>query len=119
MKRLSNDVRKPWGKYYDFAETKGKWHLKIIFVRAHARFSLQKHKKRSEFWIVAEGRVRAQKGKKTRTLSVGDSIFINKKEIHRIKAITDAYIVELSIGQHDEKDIVRLADDYGRVIKKK
>ena len=114
MKRLSKTVKKPWGKYYDCAEEKGKWHLKVIFVKKGDRFSLQKHKKRNEFWIIAEGKVKAQKGKKVSTLGAGDTLFIPKNEIHRIKAISDAYIVELTFGQHDENDIIRLADDYGR-----
>ncbi len=114
MKRLSKTVKKPWGKYYDCAEEKGKWHLKVIFVKEGDRFSLQKHEKRNEFWVIADGKVEAQKGNTITTLEKGETLLIPKNETHRIKALVDSHIVELTFGEHDEKDIIRLEDDYGR-----
>ncbi|OGZ62729.1 MAG: hypothetical protein A2812_01755 [Candidatus Staskawiczbacteria bacterium RIFCSPHIGHO2_01_FULL_36_16] len=114
MKCLNNITKKPWGKFYDLAESKGKWHLKIIVVKKGQRLSLQRHTKRSELWIVAEGKVQAERSNKIYTLTSQKLIFIRKKEAHRIKALTNAVIVELTFGFHNEKDIIRLADDYGR-----
>lgn len=115
IKQLHNIVRKPWGKFYDFAESKGKWHLKVLLIKKGHRLSLQKHAKRSEFWIVAQGKIKIQKNGKWRTLTPQKTIFIKKRELHRIEALTDGIVIEVSFGDHDEKDIIRLADDYGRV----
>jgi len=115
MKHLNNIVKKPWGEFCDLAENKGKWHLKVIVIKKGKRLSLQKHMKRSELWIVAEGKVQAEKNNKFYTLTPKKLIFIGKKEAHRIKALTNAVIVEISFGNHNEKDIIRLADDYGRI----
>ena len=115
MKILKNITKKPWGKFYDFAESKGKWHLKALSIKKGHRLSLQKHSKRSEFWIVAEGKIRVQKGDKKRVLVQQKIIFIKKQELHRIEALTDTIIIELSFGCHDERDIIRFKDDYGRI----
>ena len=117
IKQLHNFVLKPWGKFYDFAESKGKWHLKALVIKKGHRLSLQKHAKRSEFWIVAKGKVMAQKSGKWRILTPQKTIFIKKQELHRIKALTDAVVIELSFGFHSEKDIIRFTDDYGRSYK--
>jgi len=114
MKQLQNIVRKPWGKFYDFAESKGKWHLKLLFVKKGHLLSLQKHAERSEFWIVAEGKVRVQKGTKKKILTSQKTLFIKKRELHRIEGLTDAVIIEVTFGKHEENDIKRIADDYGR-----
>lgn len=115
MKRLNNLTHKPWGRFYDLAEDKGKWHLKLLIVKKGQQLSLQRHARRHEFWIIAEGKVQAQKGGKMHILSPQKSIHIQKNEIHRIKALTNAVIVELSFGFHKERDIFRLKDDYGRI----
>ena len=118
MKKLKNITHKPWGKFYDFAEERKKWHLKILAIKKGGRLSLQLHANRSELWVVAEGKARVQKGNKIFTLIPQKLIFIKKKEMHRIVALTDVVIVELSFGNHDERDITRLADNYGRLQKK-
>lgn len=119
MRKLNNVINKPWGKFYDFAESKGKWRLKLLVIKKGQRLSLQRHTKRSELWIVAEGRVQVQKGNNVYTLSSQKTIFIEKEEKHRIKALTDAVIIEITFGSYSERDIIRLADDYGRSNKNK
>lgn len=114
MKKLSKDVEKPWGAYYDLAEEKGKWHLKVIEVKAGQRLSLQTHEHRSEFWIIAEGEAKIQRDTEVLNLKTGDTVSFNKKEAHRLEGITDTTFIEVSFGNHDEEDIIRLEDDYGR-----
>ena len=87
MRILKNITRKPWGKFYDFAESKEKWHLKILLIKKGHRLSLQKHAKRSEFWIVAEGKVKIQKNEKWRVLTSQKPIFIKRREFHRLEAL--------------------------------
>ncbi len=115
INKLTETVHKPWGEFCDYAERKGKWHLKTISVKKGCRLSLQQHKKRAELWIVAEGTIRAQKNKKWYTLHPEQTIFIKKLEWHRIEAVTDAVIIEITFGEHDEDDITRIEDDYGRI----
>lgn len=115
MKFLKNKAVKPWGCYYDLAESPGNWHLKIIEINKGCRLSLQKHKKRSESYLVVEGRISVVKGTNVFRLKPGGTISIRKGEMHRIKGLSDARLVEVSFGQHDENDIVRIEDDYGRV----
>ncbi len=56
-----------------------------------------------------------QLGEETKVLETGESITIPKKVTHRlIGAGVDALILEISIGDFDENDIVRLEDDYKR-----
>ena len=33
MRTLKKIVKKPWGQFYDFAENKGKWHLKVLIIK--------------------------------------------------------------------------------------
>jgi quercetin dioxygenase-like cupin family protein len=64
---------------------------------------------------VVKGPVKVQIGAETKTLQTGETIIVPKKAVHRlIGAGTDAIILEISTGDFDEKDIVRLEDDYSR-----
>ena len=52
----------------------------------------------------------------TKHVEVGDSVFIHKEEVHRLKAGKNGIIIiETQLGVCDEDDIVRLEDHYGRV----
>lgn len=101
------------------AQERGVWNLKVIFVKKGSRLSLQKHKLRSEFWVVADGTVRARKGSKVLKLAPGDSLRIPRGIPHRLEGMTDAWVIEITFGRHLERDEIRLADDYGRVRKTK
>ena len=115
IQRLRTTTQKPWGAFYNYAQEAGKWHLKALFIKKGERLSLQKHRLRTECHIVVRGRVRITKGKTTRTFGPGAFITIPNGVVHRMAALTDAVIVEVTLGTHRENDIVRLADDYGRV----
>lgn len=114
MKRLKDNVIKPWGKYMNMAEEKDRWHLKVILLKKGKRLSLQRHQLRSEMWIVAQGKIKAEIGKEILTLSASKTAFIKYKEIHRMTAIEDSTVIEVTYGTHKEKDIERLEDDFGR-----
>jgi hypothetical protein len=45
----------------------------------------------------------------------GEIVFIPKHTKHRITGISSACIFEVSFGKISEKDIIRYADDYGRI----
>jgi mannose-1-phosphate guanylyltransferase len=87
----------------------------MVYLDGDKRLSLQYHDNRSEFWKVIKGPVKVQLKEDVKTLQTGDSITIPKKAVHRlIGAGTDAIILEISMGEFDESDIVRLEDDYKR-----
>jgi len=49
----------------------------------------------------------------------GDDLFIGKTSVHRMISGSDGVtFIEVQRGKCDEKDIVRLEDDYGRVDKR-
>lgn len=106
--------KRPWGRFERFTLNE-QCTVKLVYVDGDKRLSLQYHNNRSEFWKIIKGPVRVQLDNDTKILQTGESITIPKKMIHRlIGAGTDAMILEISTGEFDESDIVRLEDDYRR-----
>jgi mannose-1-phosphate guanylyltransferase len=106
--------QRPWGKFERFTLNE-KCTVKLVYLDGDKRLSLQYHDKRSEFWKVIKGPIKVQLDKETRVLQTGETITIPPKAVHRlIGAGTDGIILEISMGEFDEGDIVRLEDDYRR-----
>ena len=107
--------RRPWGGFERFTFNE-KSTIKILTINKGKRFSLQYHKNRSEFWKVLDNDVKITLGKKTFKAKKNDEIFIPKKTLHRAEGLSKTvHILEISFGKFDEKDIVRIEDDYGRL----
>jgi mannose-6-phosphate isomerase-like protein (cupin superfamily) len=108
-------INRPWGSEEQFTLNE-KTTVKIIKVNPNSQLSLQYHNKRNEFWKVISGEVFAIVGDKTIAMKTGDEIEISIGEKHRLKYKDgNAQVLEISFGDFDENDIVRLEDDYGRV----
>ena len=109
-------VERPWGWYQVIAEAPG--HLiKRIAVNPGQQISLQKHRQRSEHWVVVQGVVHVTLGEKELDLQVGQHADIAVGEVHRLanRTLEPAEILEVQFGAYlGEDDIVRLSDDYGR-----
>jgi len=106
--------KRPWGHFERFTLNEA-CTVKLIYLVGSRRLSLQYHDKRSEFWKVIKGPVKVQVGNDVKLLQTGESITIPKKAVHRLMgAGEDAIILEISTGDFDESDIVRLEDDYKR-----
>ena len=105
---------RPWGEYLVLEQTDRHW-IKKLFVRGGEKISLQRHRDRSEVWVVLSGEITAIKGEAEIRCTAGDTVRIEKNEAHRIIAHTDAWILEAAFGAPREEDIVRLEDAYGRV----
>jgi mannose-6-phosphate isomerase len=106
---------RPWGRFEKFHENKS-CTVKLIYVNANSRLSLQYHKKRSEFWKVVKGTAMVEINEKTITLGEGETITIPRQSRHRVLALeSECIILEIAYGRFDENDIVRLEDDYQRV----
>jgi mannose-6-phosphate isomerase len=110
-------VEKPWGYELIWALTE-QYAGKLLAVKAGHALSLQFHKEKDESWYVLEGRVELEfsaAGEKTTASEVvtpGAAFRITPGTVHRIRAIEDTVIVEVSTPQLD--DVVRLEDVYGR-----
>ena len=105
---------KPWGSFREFVKNEAVT-VKILFVKSGEVFSLQKHHFREEFWRVLSGQPDISIGDNTVKGKPGDEFKIPPETSHRIGApIDDVEVLEISKGEFDENDIVRLEDKYGR-----
>jgi mannose-6-phosphate isomerase len=109
-------VEKPWGWELVWAETEA-YVGKLLFVRAGESLSLQYHEVKDESWLVQEGRARLELGVvdgdlETFDISPGDAFRFRPGTVHRVTAVEDTLVVEVSTPHLD--DVVRLEDRYGR-----
>lgn len=109
-------VPKPWGEEWWLAHT-DRYAGKVLFVRKGHRFSLQYHKVKHETQFIWDGKVKMEIGPdpehlETRILGPGAVTPIPPGTCHRIEALEDSHIFEVSTPELD--DVVRLSDDYGR-----
>ena len=115
---LPRKTEKPWGYELLFALTE-QYAGKLIFVKKGSRLSLQYHVKKEETMLIQQGKVLLDINdgttKRQITLEPGQNIHLPPLTRHRIQAIEDTIIFEVSTPELD--DVVRLADDYGRAEK--
>jgi len=106
-------VKRPWGYFKQFILNK-KSTVKIISIKPHEELSLQKHKRRREMWyFLTSGKV--QIGERRFNVKKGEIVNIPKNTPHRIFADeNNVEFLEISFGEFDEKDEIRLEDKYGR-----
>ncbi|HKK26281.1 MAG TPA: hypothetical protein VJ941_11675 [Gracilimonas sp.] len=107
------------------ANISGKLSPKILLVEPGKRLSWQYHHRRAEMWQVVEGpvgviRSLTDEQKPVKRYNEGDRIELQQGERHRLVGLDDWGVVA-EIWQHiyadhpsNEKDIVRLDDDFGR-----
>jgi len=111
---------RPWGSFEHLLDTEY-CKVKRIIVKPGQRLSYQYHHKRSECWVVVQGRA-------TVTLDGKDFEYESDNELgnivnipvgtkHRVRndEEIDLIFIETQTGTYfGEDDIVRLEDDYGR-----
>jgi mannose-6-phosphate isomerase len=109
-------VEKPWG--YELIWALAEEYVgKVLFVRAGQALSLQYHERKDESWLVQSGRATLELGLvggelKALEIGPGDCFRYRPGTVHRVTAIEDTTIIEVSTPQLD--DVVRLEDRYGR-----
>lgn len=109
--------KRPWGGFRTFT-LNNKCSVKILTIESKKRLSLQRHKHRSEFWRALDNDFKVTIGNKTIRAKKGDEFFIRKGTLHRIEGLSkEANILEISLGNFNERDIERTEDDFGRVKK--
>ena len=114
---IPRKVEKPWGYELIYAETE-KYAGKVIFVQKGEQLSLQYHKIKDETMYLHRGRAKleiqdAEGQNQIIELSPGESYHIEPGCRHRVTAVEDCEILEVSTPELD--DVVRLEDRYGRV----
>ncbi|MBD3615001.1 MAG: phosphoheptose isomerase [Gracilimonas sp.] len=125
-----NQAKKFIETYFDDVEMSevnisGRLSPKILLVEPGKRLSWQYHHRRAEMWQVVEGPVGVIRSitdeqKPVKKYNEGDLITLKQGERHRLVGLDDWGVIA-EIWQHvyadhpsNEKDIVRLDDDFGR-----
>ena len=95
---------------------------KILHINQGESLSLQFHNIKDETIHIQKGSIRFQIGNQSQpqkleeiVLKPGQSFRITPKLVHRMIALEDTDILEVSTPELD--DVVRLEDRYGRVTK--
>jgi mannose-6-phosphate isomerase-like protein (cupin superfamily) len=108
-------VEKPWGYELHWAAT-DQYVGKVIHVNAGHALSLQYHNVKDETILLWSGRMlfEIQEGGEltAREMRPGDRVHVTPKTVHRMTAIEDCDIFEVSTPEL--RDVVRLDDRYGR-----
>jgi mannose-6-phosphate isomerase len=110
-------VDKPWGHELIWALADS-YAGKLLSVKAGHELSLQFHRQKDESWYVLEGRAElelagaGEKATSTEVATPGAAYRIKPGTVHRIRALEDSVILEVSTPHLD--DVVRLDDSYGR-----
>lgn len=116
MERLPNyhKEERPWGNFERFTLNE-KSTVKIITVRGGEAFSLQSHKHRDEFWRILSGSGTITQNGQVREARPGSEFWITNGTEHRMEGGPEGLtFLEISFGEFDEGDIIRIEDRYGR-----
>ncbi len=115
LQGVTRRIEKPWGYELIFAETDS-YVGKRIHIRSGHRLSLQFHAVKDETIFVESGELElelVENGVSHKMqLRPDESHHIAPGVIHRMSAVTDVDIIEVSTPEL--ADVVRLEDDYGR-----
>jgi mannose-1-phosphate guanylyltransferase/mannose-6-phosphate isomerase len=109
-------MHRPWGTYQTIDHGMG-YKVKRIIINPGASLSLQKHKHRSEHWVVIQGVATVTHGENVMKLHVNESTYIPVGVVHRLANKTQEVlaIIEVQCGAYlEEDDIERLEDVYER-----
>ena len=102
---------KPWGREL-LLTCNDNYAAKIILIKLGHRLSLQYHELKRETLYFVYGLAEVILGEQTILAAAGTIIEIPPKMKHRITAVKDVMIFEVSTPELD--DVIRLEDDYGR-----
>jgi mannose-6-phosphate isomerase-like protein (cupin superfamily) len=108
----------PWGEECWIAHT-DRYAGKLLVLKAGHRLSLQYHERKHEAQYIESGRIKYTLGASDRpgehtevTAGAGSVVILPPGAVHRLEALEDARIFEVSTPDLD--DVVRIEDDYGR-----
>lgn len=108
-------VPKPWGYELIFART-DRYVGKILHINQGQTLSLQYHEIKEETIFVVNGELRLtvefDGDRRVIPLRKGEAFHIPPRLIHRMEAVVDTDVAEVSTPELD--DVIRLEDRYGR-----
>ena len=109
-------VDKPWGRFEQYTHNLPST-VKIITVAPGGTLSRQYHHRRDELWVVLDAGAHVELDGEVLSPEPEEKFFIPRGTVHRLSSKGDrpVRILEVSFGEFDEDDIVRLEDVYGRV----
>lgn len=108
---------RPWGWFEAIAKGKN-FQAKILHVYSGGCLSLQKHKHRSEHWVVVKGVATVVCGEREFKLHTNESTYIHAGTKHQLRndCEEELEIIEVQTGSYfGEDDIIRYNDFYGRI----
>ena len=107
-------TKRPWGSFTRFTNNEPST-VKILHINKGEEFSLQYHTHRQEFWKIIKGNPVVVVGEETKSAKEGEEFVVEPNMNHRISAPNgDVTVLEISKGEFDEDDIVRIEDKYNR-----
>jgi len=108
-------VEKPWGYELHWAKTE-RYVGKLIHVNKGHALSLQYHNIKDETIFLQSGRllfeIEEDGELRQREMLPGERVHVTPKTVHRMTAIEDCDIFEVSTPELH--DVVRISDRYGR-----
>lgn len=107
-------VLKPWGREVWWAVTRH-YVGKVLEVKGGHALSRQYHEVKEETLFCLAGSGAVELAGRELVLSPGAVVHVSPGTVHRITAVTDLVLLEASTPHLD--DVVRLEDQYGRVLK--
>lgn len=116
--RLEHEIFcRPWG-FYKTTVLNEMFQSKVIHVMPGQALSLQRHRRREEYWIVVNGTGEIRLGESVRPAFPGGTFFIPKGCRHQITNTSQTetlILTEVQLGDYfGEDDIERFEDKYGR-----
>ena len=111
-------VSKGWGEERWLVHGDAPFVFKLIRLRAGMRTSLQFHREKEEANLLLEGRAElvfetdSAGSLERRALEPGDVVHVRPGAMHRLEAVSDVVVLEVSTPEVD--DVVRLSDDWNR-----
>ena len=109
--------QRPWGSFTVLDEGNN-YKVKRIEVLPGKRLSYQRHARRAEHWMVVEGTGKVTLDDREIIVRTGETIDVPIGAAHRIEnpGKGNLVFIEIMRGAYlGEDDIVRLADDFGRL----
>ena len=108
-------IEKPWGYELHWART-DRYVGKVLHVKAGHALSLQYHNQKDETIYLYAGRmlfeIERDGALQRQEMRPGEAVHITPRTVHRMTAIEDCDVFEVSTPEID--DVVRVEDRYGR-----